>query len=113
MQAVEVGKTRLMNFRVMENLRKSFDKVCRYNGSNMTNELNRLMRSYIDREGRRIIQEQNNVEDILSLIPQPNKHTRQSMVKDDWYDEASNPSNHSHRRGEWVLGDDKTWRVQS
>ena len=113
MQAMEVSKTRLMNFRVMESLRKSFDTVCKYNGSNMTNELNRLIRTYIAQEGSRIIQEQSNVEELLSLIPQPKKHTQKSMVKNDWYDDSVKSTNTSQRHGEWILGDDKTWRVES
>ena len=110
MQALEVSETRLMNFRVSDEVRSSFGTICRYNGSNMTNELIRLMRTYIAREGTKILQEQHNGDQVSKLIPRHSKTARKSMVVDDWYDDTENHNMSGERRGDWILDDDKTWR---
>ena len=110
MQAVEIGDKCLMNFRVSDKVKKSFDTVCKYNGSNMTNELIRLMRSYIRHEGTKIIQEQDNVEEITKLIPRHTKSAQKSTIENEWYDDSQKSINDAQTFGEWILGDDKTWR---
>jgi len=110
MQTLELGEKRLMNFRVSDKVKTSFHKVCRYNGSNMTNELIRLMRTYIDHEGTKILQEQHNVEEILNLIPKHINPSRKTTSNDYWYEDKETTDIPPHRHGEWILGNDKTWR---
>mgnify|MGYP003677681848 FL=1 len=110
MQALEVGDKSLMNFRVSDKVKRSFDTLCKYNGSNMTNELIRLMRSYIDQEGIKIIQEQHNADEIKKLTSRHIKAAQKSKMDNDWYDDSKKSSKQSQRHGEWIKGDDMTWR---
>ena len=83
MEAVDLGEARLVNFRVPNQIKSSFDTVCRINGSTITSELLRMMHTYIRDETPKIEQMVHNttiLDGIISPRKNPHENRREEMV---------------------------------
>ena len=112
MEALATGEVRLMNFRVSDHIRNSFDTACRYNGSNMTSELTRMMRLYVTQEANRAEQNYHENMTLEKAAPRHRTTARKTATIDDWYDGSKKTNPPTQRHGEYLLNPEThTWEI--
>jgi len=113
MENLQIEQRILINFRVPETLKNTFDLLCRYEAKNRTTALLTLMRDYVSDKGPKIqrqISETTSIGDVLSDLVKPaQKSTKNGL----WGNQSENFDESVHTHGNLVQDPiSKTWMTE-
>lgn len=112
MKVQEAVDMRLVNFRMPFDMKDTFWKVCKYNGTDMSRVLTGMVKEYINEEIPKLRQYRHNASAVKEVIPSHKLTASKSTKVDGWYDDIENGETPTQRQGQWVLNPHtQTWEV--